>query len=112
MSSYKIITKFNKFSLNQNSINPKHFNTFNDLLICTLKFNKHHIDHFGYYSNNILNKEFHLNLTTNHEISFTEIDDFRKEFIKKYDMYISMDFLVRNDETLFEENYNNDIFLL
>ena len=112
MSFYKIITEFNKFSFNQNSINYKHFNTFNNLLMCNLKFNKHHIDNYGYYSTINFNKEFHLDFTTNNEVSFSDIDDFRKDFIRNYDMYISLDFLVQNKTPFYEENINNDIFLL
>lgn len=111
--SYKIITKFNKFSLNQNALNSKYFNTFNHMLICDLRYNKHIIEKYGYYSTDNFNKEFHLDIIVKNTVSFNDIDELRKEFIRKYDINITLDFLVKNNEISFENEIGNDhIFLL
>lgn len=111
MNSYRIITKYNKFSLNNNKIiSSKNFYNFNHLLLCNLKFNNYKINDFTYLSNKNFNKEFHIDVKSNNEISLDDLDFFRKEFINNHDTNVSIEILLKDNNVEFF--HNNDIFLL
>jgi len=115
MTTIRIITKYqnlSKFKLD-NLNNRKSFHDFNEIMVKRLTQSSYKVMNKQYFLNNDFDKEYHVDVRLDNHTSFTFFNDsymneLRKEFVKKNNVFINYDYFFSIKDKIFE----NDLFLL